>query len=158
MTLHPHCPVCCHPDREQIDSLHPLTTSVSSLAPQFHLSPAALLNHLSHHIPHPAAPQSAPPQPGQILLHALELFHHSAPSFATLLHPRWHNRALNLQRQALEFAARFQQQLLKTGSAFPPLTQSPEWWDLRTVILDALDLFPDAKSHLAQICDQEPGQ
>lgn len=144
------CSICEDPRRDEFDRRARIEDNIAKIAQDFALSYDALYRHVkaNHHIREVTAiPTSAELATSEDIYKEIEA---------------WHTEAKDLQRTAkaggdiktallgLEKALKCLELMLKIHgqiSDAPQITiiNNPEWVELRTVIIQALDDFPEAK-------------
>ena len=146
------CTVCCHKDVEEINSLLICSDSLRAIARQFGLSKDALARHKESHIPELLAKSTELKaevesiQGNQTLAEVRELKVKALDILADAQGAGDLKTALMGIREArgcLELCLKAEGQI-KEG---PQVTiiNNPEWVDLRTVIIQALDIYPEAR-------------
>ena len=150
------CTICEDPRRDEFDRRARIEDNIAKIAQDFALSYDALYRHVkaNHHIREVTAiPTSAELATSEDIYKEIEA---------------WHTEAKDLQRTAkaggdiktallgLEKALKCLELMLKIHgqiSDAPQITiiNNPEWIELRTVIIQALDPFPDAKQAVCEV-------
>ena len=144
------CTICSHPERLEIDRRARIEKDIAKIAKEFSLSYPALYRHLAanHHIRDVTAiPTSAEIATSEDIYKEIE---------------KWHDEAKDLQKTAknngdiktallgLDKALRCLELMAKIHGQIPTgpqitIINNPEWIELRTVIIGALEPYPDAR-------------
>lgn len=148
------CSVCDHENLEEINRLLVEGASLRDIAGQYSVSKSSLHRHKESHIP-VALTQA---QEAQEVAHADNLLSQvqslQAKALAILakaekcgdLKTALHG--IREARACLELLAKLQGELQQEGTI--NITLAPEWLELRAVILQTLEPFPEARIRLAQ--------
>lgn len=148
------CTVCSHPDRAAIDAALVVGTPYRSIAKQFGASPQAVLRHKQDHVPERLAQAH---QAGEVadadnLLRQVRGL--QAKAVAILLRAerdgdlRTALAAIREARGCLELLAKLLGELDERPVV--NLVVAPEWVMFRTVLIQALAPFPDARAAAAK--------
>jgi hypothetical protein len=144
------CTICEDPRRDEFDRRARIEDNIAKIAQDFALSYDALYRHVkaNHHIREVTAiPTSAELATSEDIYREIE---------------NWHTEAKDLQRTAkdngdiklallgLEKALKCLELMLKIHGQLPEgpqitIINNPEWVELRTLIIGALDPYPEAK-------------
>lgn len=150
------CSICEDPRRDEFDRRARIEDNIAKIAQDFALSYDAFYRHIkaNHHIREVTAiPTSAELATSEDIYKEIE---------------RWHDEAKDLQRAAkaggdiktallgLEKALKCLELMLRIHgqiSDAPQITiiNNPEWVEIRTLIIGALDPFPDAKQAVCEV-------
>lgn len=144
------CTVCAHPDRDRVDeALVSPSQALRNVAQRFGLSPWALWRHLSAHIPEELAQAASARRvaSAEELLSRLEHYLEEAEHFLLEAKARGDSQA---GLRAIAEARKTCEVLLEVAGELDRSTQlrialMPEWVELRTRILEALEPYPEAR-------------
>jgi hypothetical protein len=146
------CTVCKHPSRDAINAAILGTDSLRTIAARWSVSKTALLRHKADHLPAAVVKAAAAEEviSGGRLLDRLAALNQETA--AILREAR--TGATKDNNIALKAIARAERQLLLEGQLIAELkeddavdmAQAPEWQNLRTAILLALDSHPAARA------------
>ena len=155
------CSVCAHPDRAAIDRALVSGTPRTALASRHGLSEPAVRRHEDTHLPErlSKAAEAAEIAEADDLLGQVRTLQHRALGILDQAEDAGDLRtALGAIREArgnLELLAKLLGEL-NEGTTVNVLV-SPEWLQVRTIILQALDPFPDARLALADAMEAHAG-
>ena len=144
------CSVCTHPDRENIDEALVGATAISTISAKYRdISEDALGRHKANHLPEKlvkAKEAQEIAEADDLLADVRSLQERTLAILEAAEESNQHNTALAAIREArrnLELLAK----LLGELDAGPTVNVliSPEWLELRTVIVGALEPHPDAR-------------
>jgi hypothetical protein len=155
------CTACKHPNREEIDAALLGTDSLRKIAARWSVSKTALMRHKAAHLPKAIVKAAAVAEEisGGKLLERLKALNRETASI--LKEARTADTKDN--QLALKAIARAEKQLElerrllgeMTQDVAVDLTQAPEWQNLRTAILLALDPHPVAKAAVVKAIENE---
>lgn len=143
------CTICEHPEREAIDRALVGETSNLSVSSLFGVSESAVRRHKGNHLPARlvlAEKAAEVAEADNLLDHVGDLQARTMAILEAAEASREHRTALSAIREArgnLELLAKLLGEL--DDRPVVNLTMSPEWLELRTVIVGALDAHPDAR-------------
>ncbi len=145
------CLICQHPDRESIDKALARQTSNRELARVYSLSESAVRRHKGNHLPATLAKAKEAEEVAHAdglladvrslqartlaVLEAAELSHEHRTALA----------AIREARSNLELLAKLLGELDERPSVAVNVLVSPEWLQLRTVLVTALEPYSDAR-------------
>jgi transposase-like protein len=147
------CTVCSHPEKEEIDRLLVRGDSIAGIARDFAVSEDALKRHFDNHVPKTlaASPSAKEITDADKLLSEIEEVKNRALRLLDKAENAQDTRVYGPPSQYLkEFReyVRLMAELSGKLAAQPQITiiNHPQWIELRTVIIEALDPYPDAKA------------
>ena len=147
------CTVCSHPEKEEIDRLLVRGDSIAGIARDFAVSEDALKRHFDNHVPKTlaASPSAKEITDADKLLFEIEEVKNRALRLLDKAENAQDTRVYGPPSQYLkEFReyVRLMAELSGKLAAQPQITiiNHPQWIELRTVIIEALDPYPDAKA------------
>ncbi len=147
------CTVCSHPEKEEIDRLLVRGDSIAGIARDFAVSEDALKRHFDNHVPKTlaASPSAKEITDADKLLSEIEEVKNRALRLLDKAENAQDTRVYGPPSQYLkEFReyVRLMAELSGKLAARPQITiiNHPQWIELRTVIIEALDPYPDAKA------------
>ena len=147
------CTVCSHPEKEEIDRLLVRGDSIAGIARDFAVSEDALKRHFDNHVPKTlaASPSAKEITDADKLLSEIETVKARALSLLDKAEEAQDTRVYGPPSQYLkEFReyVRLMAELSGKLASQPQITiiNHPQWIELRTVIIEALDPYPDAKA------------
>src|SRR5215207_6681275 len=147
------CTVCDHPERHSIDEVLVTGAPYRSVAKQFELSESAVYRHKTEHLPahllkareveEAARADDLLDQVRNLQAHALDILERAenAGDLRTAL------AAISQARGNLELLGKLAGEL--TDSPQVNVLVLPEWTRLRTVLLEALTPYPEARASVA---------
>jgi hypothetical protein len=142
------CTVCEHPDREAIDRALVGDSSNLSVSSLFGVSESAVRRHKTNHLPAKLVMAQAAEEVAQaddLLAQIQDLQRHTLAILEAAETTKQHRTALSAIREArsnLELLAKLLGELDERPVV--NLSVSPEWLELRAVIVAALEPHPDA--------------
>jgi transposase-like protein len=146
------CTICSHSEREEIDRLLVRGDSIAGIARDFAVSEDALKRHFDNHVPKTlaASPSAKEITDADKLLSEIEEVKKHALSLLDKAEEAQDTRVYGPPSQYLkEFReyVRLMAELSGKLAAQPQITiiSSPEWVEFRTLIITALDPYPNAK-------------
>lgn len=145
------CTICTHDDRDTIDAQLAAGTPYRHIAARFDVSTGALHRHGEQHLPEhlaKAANAEEAASAERLLNQVLELNRRAQGILDKAEAEGEHRTALAAIREArgcLELLARLLGELQTDTSITVNIVESPEWLELRQVILVALQPHPDAR-------------
>jgi len=148
------CPVCVHNERQEIEKTLLGSATLPEIAQRFALSKWAVYRHKHRHLPSTLikAQEAKEVARADSLLDQLKHLQQKALTLLDKAEAAGDLRtALQGVREAkgcLELLAKLQGELAQEGSI--NIVLSPSWVSLRTVILRALEPYPEAKLKIAQ--------
>ena len=147
------CTVCSHPEKEEIDRLLVRGDSIAGIARDFAVSEDALKRHFDNHVPKTlaASPSAKEITDADKLLSEIEEVKNRALRLLDKAENAQDTRVYGPPSHYLkEFReyVRLMAELSGKLAAQPQITiiNHPQWIELRTVIIEALDPYPDAKA------------
>ena len=147
------CTVCSHPEKEEIARLLVRGDSIAGIARDFAVSEDALKRHFDNHVPKTlaASPSAKEITDADKLLSEIEEVKNRALRLLDKAENAQDTRVYGPPSQYLkEFReyVRLMAELSGKLAAQPQITiiNHPQWIELRTVIIEALDPYPDAKA------------
>lgn len=153
------CSICHHPDRQAIDEGILAGTAYRTLKEQYGISLAAINRHRASHLPERlvkaveaaevASADTLLDQVRDLQTRALRILEQAEASGDL----RTAIAAIREARGNLELLARMLGELQESQTV--NILVAPQWISLRTVILDALQPYPDARLQLAEVLDAE---
>jgi len=155
------CTICTHPDREAIDRDLVSGEALRGLSALYRVSEDALMRHNAAHIASSliVAQQAVAVTHADDLLSQVRNLQTKALSILATAEKAGDLRtaliAIRTARENLELLASLLGKLQQTPTVNIVLT--PEWIQLRTVILQALEPFPEAKIKLAEVLNAGAG-
>jgi len=148
------CPVCIHPERQDIEKALLGSEKLPDIAQRFALSRWSLYRHKQRHL----SQQLKKAQKAQEMLQANSLLRqilYLQSKALTILRTAEASgnlktalAAIREARGNLELLAKLQGDLAQEGTI--NITLSPTWISLRTVILQTLEPYPEARLKIAQ--------
>lgn len=152
------CTVCSHPERAQIDSAFVAGASYRSIAKQFGCSEAAMYRHTAEHIAQSIKQSQEAKEEAQALDVVAQLKEINTVSLEILKKARADEDRHELALRAID---RIQKQLelqaKLLGDIDTPqvnISISPEWLNMRSLIVKTLAPFPDARLAVAHALSQ----
>ena len=146
------CTVCSHPEKEEIDRLLVRGDSIAGIARDFAVSEDALKRHFDNHVPKTlaASPSAKEITDADKLLSEIEEVKNRALRLLDKAENAQDTRVYGPPSQYLkEFReyVRLMAELSGKLAAQPQITiiNHPQWIELRTVIIEALDPYPEAR-------------
>lgn len=152
------CTVCAHPDREDIDRALVGDASNRSLASLYDVSEAAVRRHASNHLPAKlvmAEKATEVAEANDLLAQVQDLQARTLSILEDAETTRQHRTALSAIREArsnLELLAKLVGQLDDRPQV--NITLSPEWLELRAVIVGALAPYQDARTEVLRAIEE----
>jgi len=149
------CSICTHPERDAIDAELLSGTANRRIATQYSLSEAAVRRHRKSHLPAEliqAQEAQAVAQADDLLAQVVSLKDKALKILGqaeTEGDLRTALAAIRETRSTLELLARLLGELREQTTV--NVLVSPEWVQLRTTILTALEPFPEARLHVAGV-------
>ena len=147
------CTVCSHPEKEEIDRLLVRGDSIAGIARDFAVSEDALKRHFDNHVPKTLAASPSAKEITDVdkFLSEIEEVKNRALRLLDKAENAQDTRVYGPPSQYLkEFReyVRLMAELSGKLAAQPQITiiNHPQWIELRTVIIEALDPYPDAKA------------
>lgn len=147
------CSVCQHPDRPAIDMMLVNHKPFRAISRQFGLSKDAVLRHHDDHLPAVLAKA----REAEDVAHAIDVVGQlkaiNAAALAVLADARKRGdgelalKAIDRVQRQVELQAKLVGELDERPQI--TLVTAPEWLQVRTVLLDALRNYPDARSAVA---------
>lgn len=156
-----HCSVCDHPQRDNIDSLLLKGDSFRNIAEQFSISLGALHRHKSDHIDENLARAKEAQEAAQAdsLLDQVRDLQMKALNILSKAEANKDYRAatgaIREARGCLELLAKLLGELNERPQI--NILIAPEWLSLRTVILEALEPYPDARTSVGKALESLNG-
>ena len=151
------CPICNHPQRQAIDKALLATESLQHVTSLFNVPYRSLFNHKKNHVTaklkkakevsEGAEADSLLKRIKSLETKALSLLDkaESSGDLRTALH------GVREARACLEILAKLQGELAQEGATtVNVLVTSPAWVEMRTVIITALEDYPEAKAKLTE--------
>ncbi len=144
------CTICSHPERESIDRALVGDASNRSVASLYDASEAAVRRHASNHLPAKlvmAEKAGEVAEAGELLAQVQDLQARTLSILEAAESTSQHRTALSAIREArsnLELLAKLVGQL--DDSPKVNITLSPEWLELRAVIVTALEPYQEARA------------
>jgi len=146
------CTVCSHPEKEEIDRLLVRGDSIAGIARDFAVSEDALKRHFDNHVPKTlaASPSAKEITDADKLLSEIEEVKNRALRLLDKAENAQDTRVYGLPSQYLkEFReyVRLMAELSGKLAAQPQITiiNNPQWVELRTLIITALEPYPEAR-------------
>ncbi len=155
------CTVCSHPDRPAIDQALVNHRPFRRIAPQFGLSERSLVRHYDDHLPAALAKAAEAEDVRRAIDHVAQL---KAINEATLgvlrdaQQAKDHDlllRAVDRVQKQIELQAKLIGELDDRPQI--NVTLSPEWLELRVLILTALNGHPEARQAVAEAISERAG-
>lgn len=151
------CLICQHPDRESIDKALARQTSNRELARVYSLSEASIRRHKANHLP----ARVARAQEAEDVREALDVVRQLKAINAASLHILKEAREQGKQGTALAAIDRIHKQIELQAKLLGELDDrpqvnvlvSPQWLELRTTIITALDHHPQARESVLRAVD-----
>ena len=147
------CTVCSHPEKEEIDRLLVRGDSIAGIARDFAVSEDALKRHFDNHVPKTlaASPSAKEITDADKLLSEIEEVKNRALRLLDKAENAQDTRVYgppSLYLKEFREYVRLMAELSGKLAAQPQITiiNHPQWIELRTVIIEALDPYPDAKA------------
>lgn len=143
------CTVCSHPEQEAIDEALVAGTALSALSAKYRVSEDALGRHKGNHLPAKlvmAAEVREVAEADNLLAQVRDLQGRTLAVLEAAEHTQQHRTALGAIREArsnLELLAKLLGEL--DDSPTVNILVSPQWLELRTTIITALDAHPQAR-------------
>jgi serine phosphatase RsbU (regulator of sigma subunit) len=149
--------ICQHPDRESIDKALARQTSNRELARVYSLSEASIRRHKANHLP----ARVARAQEAEDVREALDVVRQLKAINAASLHILKEAREQGKQGTALAAIDRIHKQIELQAKLLGELDDrpqvnvlvSPQWLELRTTIITALDHHPQARESVLRAVD-----
>jgi len=146
------CTVCSHPEKEEIDRLLVRGDSIAGIARDFAVSEDALKRHFDNHVPKTlaASPSAKEITDADKLLFEIEEVKNRALRLLDKAENAQDTRVYGPPSQYLkEFReyVRLMAELSGKLAAQPQITiiNNPQWVELRTLIIAALESYPEAR-------------
>ncbi|NBJ15083.1 MAG: hypothetical protein FNP40_05840 [Dehalobacter sp. 4CP] len=146
------CTVCSHPEKEEIDRLLVRGDSIAGIARDFAVSEDALKRHFDNHVPKTlaASPSAKEITDADKLLSEIEEVKNRALRLLDKAENAQDTRVYGPPSQYLkEFReyVRLMAELSGKLAAQPQITiiNNPQWVELRTLIIGALEPYPEAR-------------
>lgn len=146
------CTVCSHPEKEEIDRLLVRGDSIAGIARDFAVSEDALKRHFDNHVPKTlaASPSAKEITDADKLLSEIEEVKNRALRLLDKAENAQDTRVYGPPSQYLkEFReyVRLMAELSGKLAAQPQITiiNNPQWVELRTLIIAALESYPEAR-------------
>jgi transposase-like protein len=146
------CTVCSHPEKEEIDRLLVRGDSIAGIARDFAVSEDALKRHFDNHVPKTlaASPSAKEITDADKLLSEIEEVKNRALRLLDKAENAQDTRVYGPPSQYLkEFReyVRLMAELSGKLAAQPQITiiNNPQWVELRTLIITALEPYPEAR-------------
>jgi hypothetical protein len=146
------CTICSHAEAEAINQELIKGTPYRTIADRFNVSKAALIRHKEKHLPVALTQAQAAQEATQAdsLLDQIEALRRKAVSLLSQAEAAGDLRTalagIGQARGCLELLAKVRGELAQEGAV--NITISAEWVELRAVILQALEPYPEAKQKL----------
>ena len=151
------CSVCMHRDRDTIDTSLVSGTSYRNIAERYGLSVGAICRHYQNHLPETLTKAHSIKESAQadVLLDRIEGLITKAEGLLDYGQTKKQGRdwaaGLRELRKCFELLARVSGELDERPQI--NLIATEQWIELRTVILQAIDPYPDAKGKLLEVLD-----
>ena len=155
------CSICEHESLEQINTLLLKGETYRKISERFSVSAAALSRHKNQHIPKAMTKAQEAQEVAQAdnLLEQVQSLQSRALSILAKAEASGDLRTaltgIREARACLELLAKLQGELQQEGTV--NITLAPEWLELRTVILQSLEPWPEARLAIAQAVKEVEG-
>jgi hypothetical protein len=154
--------VCSHPDLKEIDRGLVSRQSYRVIARQFSIGKDSLRRHAQQHLPATLAKghEASEVARADDLIEKIKGLQERTTRLLDKAERsgKWHSAFVGVgqYRQNLELLARLLGELKEAAAVQVNLHETPEWIQLRTLLLLALDRFPEAKAAVIEAMAQGP--
>ena len=153
------CSACVHSQTESISVELIQGTPIREIAKKYDLSASAVARHKKHLPQHLIQVEGAQVQPGSVMARVQELEARADRIYQEAMQSKKQElalRALKELREVTSLYARLAGEL-ETQSIHQHIHISPEWLSLRSVMLRALQPYPDARKALVEAIEGHSG-
>lgn len=154
----PKCEVCTHPDKNVIEERMLTGVSVRKIADEFDIGRMSVQRHRHNHLPHSLVKSKKlqEMQAADDLVTRIESLYEKAIEIIRLAQQDKKYQpavsAIKEARSSLELLAKISGEL-RTGTQIN-LTYSPQWVDLRSVLVNTLQEYPEACNKVVQALEE----